>query len=132
MVTEHKYTVNVTGIMHEHILAALSWESLPEGSVSAALHKTSQQVGRCKACWRKVQLAIVYVAIHMLFGCVAWGHSFGMILQLCSTRGSSSVGKLDALHCDALRWTIAAPPTMRSVAIYLMSAMILLYGLIPK
>ena len=80
----------------------------------------------------KVQLAMAYATTHMLFGCIAWGHSFGGALQLCNTLGSSSIVKLDALHPDALRWAIAAPPNTRIAAIYIMTAMILLHGLILK
>ena len=68
----------------------------------------------------------------MLFGCAAWGHSFGTTLQLGNTCRNSSVAKLDALYCAALQWAITAPSNTCSAAIYAMSAMIPLHGLILK
>ena len=75
---------------------------------------------------------MVYAMTHMLFGCVAWGHSFGATLQLRNICGSSSIVKLDALHHAVLQWAIAAPPNTCSAAIYIMMATIPLHGLILK
>ena len=66
----------------------------------------------------------------MLYGCVVWGHAFGARLRL---RGASgSMGKLDALYKRALRWALRAAPDMRDAALYLLSGVIPLHGLILK
>ena len=67
----------------------------------------------------------------MLFGCVVWGHAFGVH---CSLREAvhGNAGKLAVLYHSALRWTVAAPAHARSAALYLLNHAIPLHGLITK
>ena len=81
----------------------------------------------------KVQLANAYATSHMIFGCVIWGHCFGMQLHLRGAGGnSSSVWKLEALYRASLSWAVAAPKSMHGAFIYLLAAMLPLHGLTIK
>ena len=67
----------------------------------------------------------------MLFGCVLWGHVFGVH---CSLRevAHGNAGKLVVLYCSALCWAVAAPTHTYSAALYLLNHTIPLHGLITK
>ena len=66
----------------------------------------------------------------MVFGCVVWGHVFGVQLRLRGAGGSA--GKLEVLFKHTLRWAVRAPRTMRDAALYLITGTIPLHGLILK
>ena len=67
----------------------------------------------------------------MLFGCVVWGHVFGV---RCSLREAvhGNAGQLAVLYHNALRWAVAAPTHTRSAALYLLNHTIPLQELITK
>ena len=68
-----------------------------------------------------MQLAVSFAVSHMLFGCVAWGHCFGVRMTL---RGASacSARKMQVLYRTALRWAVAAPRNMRDAALYVITS----------
>ena len=69
----------------------------------------------------------------MLFGCVVWGHCFGIQLRLRGAGGTSySAGKLEALYRALLRWALAVPKSIRGASLYLLVALLPLHGLIIK
>ena len=67
----------------------------------------------------------------MLFGCMLWGHVFGVC---CSLRevAHGNAGKLAVLYCSALRWVVAAPAHTQSATLYMLNHTIPLHGLITK
>ena len=67
----------------------------------------------------------------MLFGCVIWGHVFGVRCTLWEVEHSNA-GKPAVLYHSALRWAVAAPAHARSAALYLLNHTIPLHGLITK
>ena len=67
----------------------------------------------------------------MLFGCVIWGHAFGVSYSLREAVHGNA-GKLAVLYRSALRWAVAAPAHTRSAALYLLNHTIPLHGLITK
>ena len=77
----------------------------------------------------KVQLAIAYAISHLLFGCIIWGHCFGIQLHLHGTGGTcSSVGKLETLNRALLRWVLAIPRSTHGTSLYLFIVMLPLHG----
>ena len=67
----------------------------------------------------------------MLFGCVIWGHVFG-VCCLLQEAVHGNTGKLVVLYRSALRWAIAAPAYTQSAALCLLTDTIPLHGLISK
>ena len=81
----------------------------------------------------KVQLANANATSHILFGCVVWGHWFGMQLHFHgASRTSGSVGKLEALYRASLRWALAARKSICGISLYLLVATLPLHRLIIK
>ena len=52
----------------------------------------------------------------MLFGCVTWGHCFGVCLTLCAA-ANSSISKMKVLYRAALCWAINGPASMHDGAV---------------
>ena len=73
----------------------------------------------------------MFTVSNMLFGCVIWGHVFG-IRCLLREAVHGNAGQLVVLYCNALRWAVAAPAHMQSAALYLLNHTIPLQGLITK
>ena len=67
----------------------------------------------------------------MLFGCMVWGHAFGMCC-LVQEAVHGNAGKIAVLYRSALHWEVAAPAHTRSAALYLLNHTIPLHGLIAK
>ena len=67
----------------------------------------------------------------MLFGCVIWGHVFG-ICCLLREAVHGSAGKLAVHYRSALRWSVAAQAHTQSATLYLLNHTIPLHGLITK
>ena len=67
----------------------------------------------------------------MLFGCVVWGHLFGVHLTL-GDRLQGSCGKLVILYHSVLHWAIAVPTHICGAALYFFCHTIPLQGLITK
>ena len=65
----------------------------------------------------KMQIATAYSASHVLLGCVALGHCFGIWLKFAGA--TSGVGKLAVLHHGALCLALATPKNMCVIALYL-------------
>ena len=78
----------------------------------------------------KVHLVTAYATSHMLFGCMAWGHCFGVRFRLAGA--ISSVGKLAALHNATLCWALVVPSSMHGAALYLLAGTIPLQGHIKQ
>ena len=67
----------------------------------------------------------------MLFGCVIWGHVFGVRCSLLEAVHGNA-GKLAVLYLSALCWAVDAPAHTQSAALLLLNHTIPLHGLISK
>ena len=67
----------------------------------------------------------------MLFGCVVWGHAFG-VRCLLREAVHGNAGKLMVLYSNVLHWAVAAPAHTQSAALNLLTHTIPLHGLITK
>ena len=77
-----------------------------------------------------MQLATAYAILHKLFGCIIWGHHFGIQLHLHGASGiRSNVGKLEALYLDSLQWALATSKITCNASLYLLAATLPLHGL---
>ena len=56
----------------------------------------------------RIQLAIMFATSNLLFGCVIWGHVFG-VCCLLREAVHGNAGKLVVLYRSALHWAVAAP-----------------------
>ena len=67
----------------------------------------------------------------MLFGCVVWGHCFGVHVMLHTAAGSSA-GNVEVFYRAALCWAISTPASICDSAVYLLTTQLPLHGQVLK
>ena len=64
----------------------------------------------------RIQLATAFATSNMLFGCVIWGHVFG-VCCLLREAAHGNAGQLAVLYRNAVCWAVAAPAHTQSTAL---------------